>query len=370
MKKILSAVLAMIMLLTMSVTAFAASIENSDDLLSEYNIVFYEPDATIENKGTTSNIIVLSEEQLLQLGSKTKLLFNDAPILYVLTEMSISEIQEVCDMPTTLSSDEVQDLKFATAITKDEAGNYVFNDVSALYVDNPSSSKTRTVADLSVTQKVYDGLYSVLKTTEKELSSATNTGTRMQASDFDAFSNDSAVVYDSSGNRIGTMGYTTYWYKIVKSGSHRIFDVIAVATFAPDTGYICKKMSVYLGTSQANHEVLEAANIVSNNQTRTHSLSLSAAKTGVTGSGSTSWSYTIDAQTVTKSFDMTTNDRTWTFKPKSPGNGDAWIEEPGIRMYSSQERCYTRITLSCPFVTILGIELSENTLSKNWYMDY
>lgn len=291
-------------------------------------------------------------------------------MIYVLTEMSVSEIQKVCDMPATLSSDEVQDLKFATAIMKDDNGNYVFNDVSALYTDIPSNNKPRTVSDISVSQKIYDGLDSVLKTTEKELSTTPGMGAKMQASDFDALSSDSAVVYDSSGNRIGTMGYTTYWYKIVKSGSHRIFDVIAVATFAPDTGYVCKKMSVYLGTSQANHEVLEAANIVSNNQTSTHSLSLSAAKTGVSGSGSTSWSYTIDAQTVTKSFDMTTNDRTWTFKPKSPGNGDAWIEEPGIRMYSSQERCYTKVTLSCPFVTIFGIELSENTLSKNWYMNY
>lgn len=369
MKKVLS-ILAIVMLLSMSVVAFAAENQESNDILSEYNIVFYETDASIENNGNTPNIIVLTEQQLLQLGNQAKQLFENASILYVLTDMSISEIKDVCDMSSSLSSDEVQELKFATAIMKDDNGNYVFSDVSALYADAPTSNKTRSISEIPESQKVYDGLYSVLKTTEKELNATSGLGARMQASDFDAFSTDSAVVYDSSGNRIGTMGYTTYWYKIVKSGSHRIFDVITVATFAPDTGYFCKKMSVYLGTSQANHEVLEAANIVSNNQTSTHSLSLSASKTGVSGGGSTSWSYTIDAQTVTKSFDMTSNDRTWTFQPVSPGDGDAWIEEPGIRMYSSQERCYTKVTLSCPFVTIFGIELSENTLSKNWYMDY
>ncbi len=366
-KKIISALLMVVIAFTTTITAFAAENICQDDVMLDYNIIYYESEEDMETTGTLSNVIVLMEEQLLQLGCQVKELFDNASMIYVLTEMSISEIQEVCDMPSILRSDDVNGQKFATAITKGNDGNYVFNEVSAVFTD--TSSKVRTVSNVSVEQKVYDGIYSVLKTTEKELSTTTGKA-RMQAANFDACATDSVVVYDSYDNRIGTMGYTTYWYKISKSGSSRIFDVITVATFAPDTGYKCKKMSVYLGTSESNHEVLEAANIISNGKTTTHSLGLSASKDGIGGEGSTSWSYSVDAQTVTKSFDMTTNDRTWTFKPKSAGDGDAWIEEPGIRMYSSQERCCTQVTISCPFVNFFGIELSSNILSTNWYMDW
>lgn len=370
MRKIIGVLLALAMVLSLFTTVFAVPVVRKNDELSDYSIIFYSDGKNRSSIDAKPIIFVLSEEQLLQLGSSVKNLFDDASMLYVLTEMSISEICEACAMPSLLRSDETPESKFATAITKDTSGHFVFNDVSALYVDPQACRRNNKTPYISETQKVYDGLSSVLKTTESKLTIKNGSGTKMQAPSFDAYSSDSAVIYDSSGNRIGTMGYTTYWYKIVKSGSNRIFDVIAVATFAPDPGYKCASMSVYLGTSKPNHEVLEAANIVSNGQTTTLSLSLSAGKLGVTGGDTTSWTYDVNAQTVTKSFDMTTNDRTWTFKPKKAGNGDAWIEEPGIRMHSTQKRCYTTVSLSCPFVTLFGVELSENTLSKTWYTDY
>lgn len=370
MKKVASLFLAVLMIFTVAVTAFAAPNKKQTEIINEYNIVRLEEIAGENGKSADPTIIILSEEELLEQGENVKDLFNKAEMLYVLTDMSNSAIQRVCNLPALVSSDDVQDSKFATAITKDSNGNYAFSNVSALYVDTTTNSVAEENFVIPETNKVYDGIEAVLKNTEKKPDKVKNGVMRMQADDFDAHANDSAVVYDTQGNRIGTMGYTAYWYKILKSGSNRIFDVITVATFAPDFGYKCAKMSVYLGTNKANHEVLEAANIVSNGESTTHSISLSAQKKGITGGGSTSWTYTVDAQTVTKQFDMQTNDRTWIFKPKNAGNGDAWIEEPGIRMCATQERCYTTVTLSCPFVTILGIELNENTLSRAWYIDY
>lgn len=347
MKKVASLFLAVLMIFTVAVTAFAAPNKKQTEIINEYNIVRLEEIAGENGKSADPTIIILSEEELLEQGENVKDLFNKAEMLYVLTDMSNSAIQRVCNLPALVSSDDVQDSKFATAITKDSNGNYAFSNVSALYVDTTTNSVAEENFVIPETNKVYDGIEAVLKNTEKKPDKVKNSVMRMQADDFDAHANDSAVVYDTQGNRIGTMGYTAYWYKILKSGSNRIFDVITVATFAPDFGYKCAKMSVYLGTNKANHEVLEAANIVSNGE-----------------------STTVDAQTVTKQFDMQTNDRTWIFKPKNAGNGDAWIEEPGIRMCATQERCYTTVTLSCPFVTILGIELNENTLSRAWYIDY
>lgn len=86
--------------------------------------------------------------------------------------------------------------------------------------------------------------------------------------------------------------------------------------------------------------------------------------------GSTSWSYDVDAQDVQNAFSET-DVKTWRFSPKSAANGDAWMEEPGIRSVStSKTNCFTRTTLKCPFTTIFDIELKENTLDYSIYFTY
>ena len=369
MKRVFYVMLAAIMLITNLPTSIMGA-NKDDEILSNYNIIYYEDMSSMKSRSSDSTIIVLNEDQLISLREKVEDLFSSADMIYVVTDKDSNYIQELCDMPALMKYEEASESKFATAITQDENGYYVYCDVSAIYeTDGQSTRALDSSFALSETQKVNDGLVAVLRNSE-ELSNSGSKSARLQSAGFDAYGKDSAVVYKSSGERMGTMWYTMYTYKIVKSGDIRIFDVIAVATFAPESGYYCKKMSVYLGTSQESHEVLEAANIVSNGSSKVHSLSLSAGKTGVSGSGSTSWSYTVDAQTVTKSFDMTTNDRTWIFKPKNPGSGDAWIEEPGVRMCATQEKIFTTIKLSCPYIGIFGIELYQNTLAKTWYTYY
>ena len=106
------------------------------------------------------------------------------------------------------------------------------------------------------------------------------------------------------------------------------------------------------------------------NGSTTHSLELSGSKEGISGGGSTSWSYDVDAQDVQNAFSET-DVKTWRFSPKSAANGDAWMEEPGIRSVStSKTNCFTRTTLKCPFTTIFDIELKENTLDYSIYFTY
>ena len=369
MKRILSVMLAIVMMVTM-LPSNASAANGENDVLSNYKIVHYEDMSLMKARTLESTIIVLDDKQLSDLGESVADLFDSAEMVYVVTDKDSNYIQELCNMPALMCYEEASESKFATAITKDKDGYYVYCDVSAIFEDNTKFSRTlNNTIDISETQKINDGLVAVLRTSE-ELNTSGSKLARMQSSNFDAYGKDSAVIYNSSGERIGTMGYTMYTYKILKSGSTRIYDVITVATFAPDSNSYCKKMSVYMGTTQANHEVLEATPIVSHGSSKTHSLTLSKGKDGVSGEGSTSWSYTVDAQTVTKSFDMTTNDRTWTFQPKDPGKGDAWIEEPGVRFCATQNKIYTTVKLSCPSIGIFGIELSQNTLSKNWYTYY
>lgn len=368
MNRFVSLLLAVLMLFAAIPTAFAS--DSPADPLAGYNIVRYEDMAQLDSAEHAENVLVLTEEQFLAEGTDVKDLFEDAAMLYVLTDMSISEMQRIGELPALASSDEASSSKIATAITEDGQGYYAFHEVSALF---QSAGTTRALAAenaLTEAQKINDGLSAVLKTAETTIQ-PNQPETRMRPSGFFTSQQESTSIYDTSGNRIGSMGYTIYWYKIVKSGTQRIFDAVTVATFAPLSGYKCKKMTVYLGTSASNHSVLEATNLVTCGQNYTYSLSLSSTKgSSLTGNYTTSWSFDSNAQTVTKSFDMTTNDRKWTFEPVSPASGDAWIEEPGIRMLSTQQRCYTKVELTCPFITALGSQFETSVLSKNWCFDY
>lgn len=308
---------------------------------------------------------------MLQLGTSISNLFEYTHMIYILSDKSIDEIQRICGISASLHSEDESADKFATIIELTENNEYVFNNIFAIY-DQDDSADCISIEQInsrdasSNPDLVTDGLDAFLSTKSNQF----NVNSRTQASGFYAYATDSAILYDGQGGRIGTMGYTTYWYKIAKSGQIRIFDAICVATFAPDSKYYCAEMSVYMGTPFANHEILEAANITSSGQSCTHSFSFSASKDGVGGGAGVSWSYSVGAQDVIKSFDMTSNDRTWTFKPIGASAGDAWIEEPGIRMCSTEENCHTTVSISCPKKGLFGIVTNKNTISSNWFFKW
>lgn len=369
-KKVCALLLSVIMLGSTMCPVSAVSVGDESDN-DELNVIYFTSLAEMDNKRESVDTVVLAEEQMVQLGEAVKDIFKYTQMVYVLTSKSVSEIQDTCKIAASIQSDDENPNKYATIIELNENGEYIFNNISAIVcetetgkVDEVRSVSTRN--EKSVPQLVEDGLDAYLNTKSNQM----NVNSRTQPAGFYSYATDSTVLYDGSGGRIGTMGYTAYWYKVVKSGSIRIFDTVCIATFAPDSQYACAKMTVYLGTPFDNHEILEAANIISTGQTYTHSLSLTSGKQGVTGTVGTSWSYTVDAQTVTKSFDMTTNDRTWIFEPKSAGAGDAWIEEPGLRMCSTQTRCHTTVTISCPKIGLFGIVTNNNSISTNWFFNW
>ncbi len=328
-----------------------------------------------------TDIVVLSEAQAVSLGGKVKSILNTAGTVYITSSMNDDEILKVCEMESLIGSDpEEENTRIATAITAN-GEYYRLNAVYAIYSENaiPKASTTISNAAAEDTSLVYDGISAVLTTNtsreayEAQSASAkgANTVKSQPPASFD-YKTGSAVIYSDTNTKIGTMGYTLYFYKsgAVSGTSKRIFDSVCISTFAPLSGYKCKKMSVYLGENTSTHEVLEAANLISSNQSTTYNLSLSAGKSGILVGASRSWSYGIDAQTVTKQFDMTTNDRKWIFEPKAPGNGDAWIEEPGIRTFVDSLVCYTTVKLEFPIEGLFGVVLKENTLSGRHNFTY
>lgn len=369
-KKTFALILSFAMLWTVACPVGAVSIQ--DDMETpEMNVIYFTSFSELENEVDDIDTVVITENQMIQLGTGVEDIFQYAPTVYIMTAKSVCDIQEICGLNANIQSEDENPNKHATIVEVGSNGEYIFNNISAVICEPTTEAKlvdgnARTQSVVSDSQLVEDSLIAYRNTKENQL----NVNARTQPAGFYSYATDSAVLYDGSGNRIGSMGYTAYWYKVVKSGNTRIFDVVCIATFAPDPNYACAKMTVYLGTPFDNHEILEAANIISTGQSYTHSLSLTSGKSGVTGTFGTSWSYTVDAQTVTKSFDMTTNDRTWIFEPKSAGAGDAWIEEPGLRMCSTQVRCHTTVKISCPKIGLFGIVTNDNTISTNWFFNW
>lgn len=349
-----------------------STVHNTVDYPSE-NTIYFTDFSQLSTESIPIDTIVITDEQMLALGPATKDLFAYSQKVYILTDKSVSDIQKICEIPAHIHSTTHSQNKYATIIEYINS-EYTFNNIFAIECGTQTSEKkngSNLIAqkNIAVSQLVEDGLNAYRNTKAAQ----TGNATRMQPSNFYTHATDSGVLYNSAdGSTIGTMGYTVYWYKVTKSGTTRIFDAVCVASFAPVSNLSCKKMSVYLGTSYNNHVVLEAANIISTGQTYTHNLSLSAGTSGVNGNAGTSWSYTANAQTVTKSFDMTTNDRTWIFEPTNATAGDAWIEEPGIRMRSTQSRCHTTVRIACPLLAIVAWVTipSNDMLSTNWFFDW
>ena len=368
--------------------------------MEDYNIISEEK---VPQDLDDSDIVVMDREQVEMLGEDVQDIAESSKMVYIAEKMSDSEIKELCGITPEIQGDETSDsTKTATAIMC-QGGKYYFNDVYDIVAaeenDDLEEENVLHSGEGSVVQEVKEGIESVLEV-EADTTSTTedaevvldeeenvnydkdedNDG-EVNASvasrwNVAAYRGKSFNVRDNRKNKIGSMGYTLYFYKVAKNGSKRVFDSICVATFAPKAEYACANMSVILNTNDANdstHSVLEATNLKSNAAPKSVTASLSIDSTGVVSGGlEHTWTFDVNAQKVTKSFDMNANKRKWIFKPEHAIAGDAWIEEPGVRMVSKRNDhyCYTRVTLKCPFVSILGRELSANTGSYTHKFQY
>ncbi len=163
------------------------------------------------------------------------------------------------------------------------------------------------------------------------------------------------------------MAVTSYRYSVFRSGAEQMYDVIAAAAFTPSANAKCEKLSVYLEAKQDGDEILEAANLLSCEESAAYNLSFQDTSTDFSGAPACpAWSYTSRAQRVTNSFDMTTNDRTWIFEPEAASAGEAWVEAPGVRISSTGSACHVTLSLSCPFGAAQKSDVSA--LLKNWYI--
>lgn len=341
-------------------TLVRTDIVNEED----YTVIAY---GMRDSSTITADVIVITEQELMTLGKKTLELLDNAEMLYLVGDMDVENICDVIGASCIVFGDESdENIKIGTAITIDN-GEVYFNEVFALF----SNNKENTVGiqgncvepNISV-DCIEDGIHAALTVQKTKLEE--NSFARMQAPNFYTYKTKSAIIYGDENDRIGTMGYTVYFYKCGIFDSKMVYDCICISTFAPDSGMKCRDMSVTLDSLDQFIETIDATDIKSNSTTVSHTLGL----TKMVPSASISWSYSVDAQTVIKEFDMLSNKRTWGFIPKSPKSGDAWIEEPGIRFGSKSPRgiCGVNITLAFPYLE--GTGLPNNVFKSYQYFIY
>lgn len=344
----------------------ACSSENNTGL--ENNIIFAEITNGEIQEYSDKSIIVMTEVQAVELGTKIQEIVQNCEMVYVSGDIDIATLADICGISLKVYSENnnQQDNPTIGVAIVCANGDIQLNEVTILAENLASIINKRT------NNLIYDGIETALGIDFSSNLKESGYAPRYPSS-FDHYSHKSAVVYDDEGNNIGSMYFTAYFCKKGAWTSGYMFDTVCRATFAPKTGYRCSKMYVTLGHTSSgypSHKIIDQTGIESNGSSKTHALELSATADGAGASASTSWTYTVDTQNVTNSF-ADANSKSWTFSPVNAGNGDAWVEEPGIRsVSSSRTNCYTRITLKCPFRNILGIEQKQNQLDYNIYFNY
>ena len=361
MKKFLSLLLTLSCVFAFTIPAFAA--ENTSDSSFENDVIFAEVSDGSIQEYSASNIIVMTPDQVLELGTEIPSIVETSKMVYINGEIDAASLSS-CGIDVTVTSvnhNEQYNPNVGTALVY-QNGEILLNEISIL-AENPISIMSERSNKL-----VYDSIETALNTDYSDPQ-----GVLRYPDGYQHRANKSATVYDTSNNNIGSISFVDYFYEKGQWTDGYLFDTVCRATFAPNNGYKCTKFYVSLGVNDSNfpaHEIIDQTRIGSNGSSTTHSLELSGSKEGISGGGSTSWSYDVDAQDVQNAFSET-DVKTWRFSPKSAANGDAWMEEPGIRSVStSKTNCFTRTTLKCPFTTIFDIELKENTLDYSIYFTY
>lgn len=340
----------------------AATTPTTQAAENDYEVLYYS-EAT-DTSPALGDVMVITEEELQSLGPSVLELLNNVEMLYLVGDTTVDTISDITGIPVIVHNERLKEnIKIGTALSLED-GEVHFNEVFAIFTEDTSSAQSNNVSNsstLDASECIEDGIHAAMTVSQNKLEESSST--RMAATGYYTFDTSSAVIYNGKRERIGSMGYTLYFYKLgySTSGTGRLYDCICISTFAPETGYYCDEMSVTLDSPFDFYQVIDATNIVSNSQTYTHSLGLTGAPSGISITGSTSWSFTVDAQTVTKQFDMTASTRKWIFQPRKPGSGDAWIEEPGVRMYSTSlhNHCGVEIYLDFTDHSLINPYLTE-----------
>lgn len=361
--KLISCVLAIAMLLTLSVPAFA-----TDSQVSEYTFSDNVINAEVSDNGiqsfTSENIIVMTEAEALELGTGLRSIVQNCQLVYIDGDVNPVTIANSAGIPVpgeAVADSNDNTVKDIALAIKYVDGDFIIDEI-AIKSNNLNSllvAKAETI--------MMDGIKAALVYTPDSEVVSDGPQTRSLPVGYDKYSNKDTTVYDNNNKAIGTLRFNARYYNRGSWTSGQMFDTIVKATFAPESGYYVKKVNVTLGhlktdSAYAQHEIIDETYIPSQDTSSTIDVGLDASAEGVGGSVGASLSYTSEAINVTN--DFTEDDsRIWTFEPVKARSGNALVQEPGIRSVSSGSgKKYTSIKLNCPFYGPLGIIFKNNNL--------
>lgn len=363
MKKLLSILLATVMLLSMSVPAFAA-----DNRAVEYTFSDNIINAEVLDNGiqpfSSENIIVMTEAEALELGTELRSIVQNCQLVYINGDVSPVTIANSVGIPApgeAIADPNDNTVKDIALAIKYVDGDFIIDEIAikSNNLDSLLATKAETV--------MMDGIKAALTYTSGSEVVSNGSQARALPVGYDKYSNKDTTVYDNNNNAIGTLRFNARYYNRGSWTSGQMFDTIVKATFAPESGYYVEKVYVTLGhlktgSAYAQHEIIDETYIPSQGTSGTVNVGLDASAEGISGSVGASWSYTSEAIDVTN--DFTEDDsRIWTFEPVEARPGNALVQEPGIRSVASGSGTkYTSIKLSCPFYGLLGIVFQNNYL--------
>lgn len=366
MKRLLSIILSLTMILTVSIPAFAADNQAATYTFSN-DIISAEVSGNSIQSYTAESIIVMNEEEALQLGSELKAIVQNCRLVYITGDISPVTIANSAGLPVpgeainNSNDTTIQDIALAIKYVD---GDFSIDEIAVKSnnLDSLLSNHENTV--------MMNGIEAAL--TYSAGSEVVTDGIQSRAlpTGYDKYSNKDTTVYDNNNNAIGTLRFNARYYNRGSWTSGQMFDTIVKATFAPESNYAVKKVFVTLGhlssdSTYANHEIIDETYIPSAGSHTTINVGLDASSEGISGSVGASWSYDSEAIDVTNNF--TDNDRrVWTFEPIDSRNGNALVQEPGIRSVAGNSgKKYTSIYLNCPFYGPFGIIFENNNLNWN-----
>lgn len=369
MKKLFSAVLSMTMIMALTATAFAAEPTTAEYAFSN-DVVYAEITNGELNPYSDNSIIVMTEDQAAELGSKLQDIARSCELIYITNATDTREIAELAGLPApgrAISTAPEKTKTIAVAIDNIDGDLFIKNiSVMSDDIDSLLNASTRQLNTI-----FFDGIEAALNEDEVITVTSNDPVTPYALpSGQDNYSYQSTNVYDSNNNIVGAMRFTAYYYDQGYTSNGYLFDTIVRATFAPDTSHYLKIGAVTLGHAYTNEKkitIIDQTRIPTSGSNTTYELGFGIENGSLNIGPSVSWSYDSDAITVTNSFSEE-DIRIWYFEPKHANAGDAIVQEPGIRSTSSTKASqYTTVRMHCPMYNILGFITGSNDMGYHIY---
>lgn len=353
MTKLVSRLTALFLTLSVCFSTFGFALASGDPI-SVDDFLPNVPMANYEN----SKVIVISKEVARTTNEASLVsLIRDDNIVYF-EEIMPEEVATLTGIPFEFSEDDYQNIHLGTAITITDNQYHYIDSVTVIAEEDVAVASVSPEIDNILNNVDYEEIAKSVYLSEKADMHATR---GLPSGNYVAFTKHGNV-FLKNGTVVGSMKYTLYAYKrgnaSIDNVNRKLYDCIARCTFDPNGSYKCSDLRVSLGRVKNSSQIIDATRIASQGTSTNVGCSLSGSP-GV----NVSWSYASDAfNAINNLGSVITN--SWKITPIKALPDDAWIVQPGVRMYApiTAPRGNINIVLTVPVKSSFGVVVNTCSL--------